>query len=369
MSTPLRPHIRQIAPYQPGRPIDEVKREYGLDRVIKLASNENPLGPSPMAIEEVRRAAESMHLYPDGAAFRLREAIANKFEVSPDSILLGNGSDELIHFIGLMYLDSPDDEVIVGKPTFSRYDSTALLNKAKVVEVPLDEQLRHDLPAMAAAVTERTKVIFIANPHNPTGTIVAKAEFDRFLSQVPSRVTVVLDEAYIEFAEGEDVPNSIDYVASGASVIGLRTFSKVYGLAGIRIGYGFASPEAVDGCNRVREPFNVNSLAQAAAVGALKDADYLARSVAHNRTARTRLNQIFEKVGAKVYESHANFSLADIGRPAEPVFQELLQQGVIVRSGAWFGLPTCLRVTVGTNEELDYFEETIMKVLSPAVSR
>lgn len=369
MSSAIRPHIAEMEAYKPGRPIEEVKREFGLTKVIKLASNENPLGPSPLAIARAKEAAESMHLYPDGSSYELKKAIANHSGMPESTIMLGNGSDDLIHLIGLMYLQSPEDEVVMGHPTFSRYDSTAFLNRAKIVSVPLDQELKHDLPAMARAVTAKTKLIFIANPHNPTGSIVSRSDFDAFMKQLPPTVMVVLDEAYIEFAEGASTPNSLDYIREGANLIGLRTFSKVFGLAGIRVGYGFASPEIVDAFHRIREPFNVNSLAQAAAVGALEDKDFLARSVAHNTKARNRLNAIFEEVGAKVYESHANFSLADLGRPAEPVFMDLMKSGVITRSGAFFGLPTCLRVTVGTDEELDFFEEAMMKVMPPAVSR
>lgn len=369
MTPRFNAHLLGISAYKPGRPIEDVKREYGLDRVIKLASNENPLGPSPMAVEAVKQAASQLNLYPDGAAWALNRAISEKFQIPIEHIMLGNGSDELIQFLGLIFLSGPDDEVIVGAPSFSQYDSSTLIQQGKLVKVPLNDRLEHDLEAMAKAAGENTKLIYIANPHNPTGTVIRKEAFERFLDRLPPHVIVVLDEAYIEFCEGDSsLPNSLDEIKAGRPVIGLRTFSKAYGLAGIRIGYGFASPEIVDIFQRVRGPFNVNSLAQAAAVAALGDHDFIRRSVAHNTAGLNRLREIFTKFGAKVYDSHANFAFADFHRPTEGLYNELMKHGIITRAGTWFGLPTFLRVTVGTSEELDRFEEVLGKILSPAVA-
>jgi len=365
MTLPIRPNVLRMEPYSPGKPISEVKRELGLDRVVKLASNENPLGPSPLAVEAVKKAAEEMHVYPDGAAFELKEAISAKFGIPGNQLLVGNGSDEIIHLLGLLFLGNEGDEMLVGFPSFVRYDAAAHLAPAKLVQVPLDADYRHDLPAMAKAITPNTRMVFVANPNNPTGTIVRKAEFESFLNDVPENVVVVLDEAYYEFAADEpDLPVSTDYLKQGRNVIGLRTFSKAYGLAGIRVGYGFAPAAVVDAYHRAREPFNVNRLAQAAGIAALQDDDHVRRTVENNRRGLDRLAGVFREIGAKPIESFANFAYADLGRPARPVFQALLARGVIVRSGEGLGNPTCLRVSVGTEEEMDIFETAMREVAS-----
>ena len=351
-----------MTPYSPGKPVEEVKRELGLDRVVKLASNENPFGPSPKAVAAVESAARQMHIYPDGAAFELKTKIAQKYQISTEQVLLGNGSDELIHLLGVMFLDE-GDEVIVAKPSFARHDAAAHLSAGKLVGVPVDSDFRHDLEAMADAVTDRTRLIFVANPHNPTGTVVRRQAFEKFLDRIPAHVAVVLDEAYYEFAAGvPDLPNSLDYVREGRNVIGLRTFSKAYGLAGIRVGFGFATPELVDAYHRAREPFNVNCLAQAAAVAALEDTDHLDLTVRNNTEGLEGLRETFGSVGAKVVESYGNFGYADMGRPALPIFEALLKRGVIVRAGAHVGHPNCLRVSVGTPEEMEIFRRELQSV-------
>lgn len=360
---PIRPNIEAMRPYSPGKPIEEVQREFGLTSVIKLASNENPLGPSPKAVAAVERAAREMHIYPDASAYNLVHAIARKFSVPPDQVLLGNGSDELIHYLGLVFLTGNQDEIIVGDPSFVRYDATAQVAGAKIVKVPLDGNLRHDVMAMADAVSDRTRMIWIANPNNPTGTIISRAELDDLLARTPKHVVIVLDEAYAEYAMGEPTyPVSTDYLETGR-VVGLRTMSKAYGLAGIRLGYGFAPFEVADAINRARQPFNVNSLAQAAALTALEDQEHLARSVATNRAAADRLMEVFQSVGARPVRSFANFVCADMGRPGEPIFHELLKRGVIVRSGHVLGLPNYLRVSCGTLEEVNAFADALSEVV------
>jgi len=370
--TPIRPAILKMSPYSPGKPIDEVKRELGLDRVVKLASNENPLGPSPRAVEAVKAAAETLHLYPDASCFSLRSALSEKYSLPMNQIVVGNGSDEIIHLLGQVFLGSEGDEIIVGDPSFVRYDAAAGLANCVLTKVPLTADMRLDIPAMAARASERTKLIFIANPNNPTGTIVSQVEIEGLLQSVPSSTVVVLDEAYFEFAQGAlGMPNSLDYLSRFPNVVGMRTMSKAYGLAGLRVGYAFVSPEISDAIDRAREPFNVNILAQAAAIGALSDDEYVARTVAMNQAGLDRLTALFKETGGTPYESHANFILADIGQPAEPVFQALLRRGVITRSGHVLGLPNCLRVSVGTPEELDVFVESYRAVLaekSPAHS-
>ncbi|HSI71721.1 MAG TPA: histidinol-phosphate transaminase [Fimbriimonas sp.] len=358
--TPIRPNVLAMKPYPPGKPISEVKRELGLEKVIKLASNENPFGPSPKAVEAVREAALQMHHYPDGSAYDLKQAIAGKYGMPTSQIFVGNGSDELIHLLGLILLGSPEDEMIVGDPSFSRYDASAYLAPSKLIKVPLDNRFTHDLVAMGRAVTENTKILWIANPNNPTGTIVRRKDVDALLGDIPEQVLVVLDEAYYEFAMGEsDYPVSTQYVKSGKNVLGLRTLSKIYGLAGIRIGFGFAPEYIVDAIDRAREPFNVNSLAQVAAIAAFDDEEHLAKTVENNRQGIELLNRVFEELGSKPCESYGNFVYVDLGRPAKPLFDALLREGVITRTGDVFGQPNCLRVTVGTPEEMAFFVEKL----------
>lgn len=369
MRLPIRPNVLQMTPYSPGKPISEVQRELGLERVIKLASNENPLGPSPKAVAALKRAAEEAHLYPDGAAHDFRQAVSDRYGVPYSQILVGNGSDELIHLLGLVFLDGPEDEIIVGHPSFVRYDAAAHLADSRIVQVPLDSGYRHDLPAMAKAITDQTKLLFIANPNNPTGTYVTRQEVDRLFADLPDHVTVVLDEAYYEFAkEQADYPVSTDYVEQGKNVVGLRTLSKAYGLAGIRLGFGFTTPEIADAINRAREPFNVNSLAQLAGIAALSDEDHVARTLENNRIGMKRIVDCFERVGAMPCKSYANFVFADLGRPSRPVFQALLERGIIVRPGDVLGAPTCLRVSVGTEEENELFAQALEEIMLPAVS-
>lgn len=353
----IRPNILRMTPYQPGKPVEEVKRELGLERVTKLASNENPFGPSPLAIEAVKKAAEGMHVYPDGAAYDLKSAIERKFGIGREGIMVGNGSDELIHLLGLLLLDE-DTELIMADPGFSRYDPSAHIAGSRLVKVAVDGDFRHDLPAMRAAVTDKTRLVFIANPNNPTGTVVTKPELDAFLKDLPENVTTVVDEAYIEFArQAPNLPDALDYVKEGRNVVALRTMSKAYGLAGVRIGYGFGPADLVDAYHRAREPFNTNLLAHAAAVAALDDGAHVEKTVANNTIGLARLSALFTDLGARPVESYANFAYADLGRDATPVFAGLLRRGVITRAGSHVGHPNCLRVSVGTPSELDHFEE------------
>lgn len=365
----IRPHLKEMSAYVPGRPIDEVKRELSLERVIKLASNENPLGASPSAIAAAQDAAADMHLYPDAAAFELRRAIAAFHGLPMDQVMVGNGSDEIIHFLGLMLLSAPEDEVIVGDPSFVRYDAAAHLAPSRLHRVKVNADLGLDLPAMADRITPNTKLIWIANPNNPTGTMCSRADFESLLHRVPTGCLVILDEAYYEFgAHHPDTPRSLDYVRHGAPVVALRTFSKAYGLAGLRVGFGVASAELVDVYNRIREPFNVNSIALRAAVAALADQEHVRRSVVHNQAMLDRLSQAFRSVGARPYPSFANFVLGDMGQAAQPIFEALMRRGVIVRSGGPLGLPNFLRVSVGTVEETEEFAEALQAVMTAGVS-
>lgn len=352
-----------MSPYSPGKPIDEVKRELGLAKVIKLASNENPLGPSPKAVDAVREAAAQLHLYPDASSFALKQAIAARHQIGAELLMLGNGSDDLIHYLCQCFLEGPDTQMMMGDPSFVRYESGGQLADSKVIKVPLNSEWRHDVQAMADAMTPHTRLVFIANPNNPTGTMVSRKEVDWLLTKMPSGCVLVLDEAYIEFAEGvEDFPNSLDFVRDGAPVVGLRTFSKAYGLAGIRVGWGAAPLGVIDAVDRIREPFNVNLLAQAAAIAALSDPGHVAATVSLNRKGLSRVEEASLSLGMKVVPSLANFACIDLGRPARPVFDALLKEGIITRCGDVLGMPHHLRVSIGTEEEMDVFLEAFVRI-------
>jgi histidinol-phosphate aminotransferase len=325
-----------------------------------MASNENVLGPSPAAVEAMRRAAESVYLYPDGSWFRLTRALAEKLDVPPEAVLCGNGSDEIIHFLGLTFLN-PGDELIQAHPSFVRYEAAALLNEATCRKVPLKD-FTHDLEAMRAAVTERTKLIFIASPNNPTGTINTKAEVDAFLADLPERVVTVFDEAYREYVESPAYPETVDYVREDRNVMVLRTFSKAYALAGLRVGYAVAPPELIGYVNQVREPFNVSSLAQEAALASLQDESQLTRTRAMNSAGKQYLYAEFDALGLSYVPSEANFVFVDVGRDAQEVFQALMRRGVIARAG--LGLPTHLRVTIGRREDNERFVAALKEVLA-----
>jgi histidinol-phosphate aminotransferase len=346
---PVDEHITALIPYTPGKPIEEVKREFGLTDIIKLASNENALGPSPKGIAAMCEAAGRVHYYPEGSCHELRQAVAKRLGVPPESLVFGNGSDDIIHNIGLAYL-MPGDEIVQADVTFSQYETAARLNRAVSVKAPL-RKWTHDLSAMADLITKRTRVVFIANPNNPTGTAVTKADVTAFMARVPDHVLVVFDEAYYEYVESPDYPQTIPYVLEGRNVMVLRTFSKAYGLAGLRVGYGVTRPEIATNIDRVREPFNVSVVAQAAAQAALDDAEHLARSTAANAAGKRQFAVAFDRLGLRHAPSEANFVWVDLGRPCVPVFQALLRRGVIVRTGDIFGEPNCIRVTTGTVSE------------------
>lgn len=352
MGAPIRPHILRLRPYVQGKPS---VISPGSD-IVKLASNENPLGPSPRAVEAMARAAERAHQYPDGGGTLLREELSQRFDLPAGQILLGNGSDELLRMIGAVVLESPEDEVVCATPTFLVYEHTAHVVPATLKQAPLTDDFRHDLPAMAALIGPQTKIVFLANPHNPTGTVVTRGEFERFLERIPATVWVVLDEAYFEFLrDNADSPTSLDYVRQGRPVVGLRTFSKAYGLAGARCGYGFFPRDLADAIERARQPFNVNALAQAGCLAALRDHEFLDRTLANNRSGMRRIEECVRRLGGQVSDSHANFVFADFGRPTADLVSALEAKSIYVRGGAGLGCPNAMRITVGTPEEVERF--------------
>lgn len=363
----IRENVRQMTPYSPGKPIDEVKRELGLTDVVKLASNENPLGPPPAAIEAVAQAAKTMHLYPDAAAYDLRQALASHLSVDPKQIALGNGSDELIHMLGAVFLTGPDDTILTGTPSFVRYAATAYLSGAKLTEVPVDADYRLDLPAMAEAITEPVRLVFVANPNNPTGTVNNETAVRQLVRSLPPGAVLVMDEAYREYAEDVDgYPDTLRMIAEGLPVIAMRTFSKAYGLAGIRVGYMVGPLEIMDAFERAREPFNVNALAQVAAIAALGSTEHLEASKRVNRAGLKRMMELADQYGMRSLDSHANFACIEVG-DGKDVFDALLRQGVIVRSGHVVGMPTFIRVSIGTEEEMDRFESAFRNVFTAGI--
>lgn len=358
----IRKNILSIKPYVPGKPIEEVERELGLTGVIKMASNENPLGPGELAKEAIRREASKVHLYPDGNCYYLKEALAKKIGLRQESIIIGNGSDEVLKLLGEAFLN-PGDQCIMASPTFSEYDFVSNLMGAESIFIPLKE-FNHDLPKMKEAITEKTKIVFICSPNNPTGNIVTKKELDEFFLDLPPEVIVVLDEAYYEYVDHPDYPESLDYIKQGKNVVVLRTFSKVYGLGGLRVGYGLASPEMIALLNRVREPFNVNYIAQAAALAALDDQEHLEKSLEVNREGKEFLTAKFKEMGLYYVPTQTNFIFVEMGVDSKAFFQEMLKEGIIIRTGDIFGLPQFIRVTIGTPEQNQRFINSATLVLA-----
>jgi len=355
-------HIAAIVPYPPGKPIEELEREYGISGSIKLASNENPLGSSPKAIAAIQAAMLKLNRYPDGSGFYLRKKLCEKYVLPFDGILLGNGSNEIIELVIRAFLTS-GDEVLMPAPSFLLYQLVVRWMGGKPVPIPLKD-FDIDLEKMAGAVTERTRIIFLTNPNNPTGTVIKKVDFDKFLAKIPPDIIIVLDEAYIEFNRDPETPSGSDYIAiEGPTVIVLRTFSKAYGLAGLRIGYGIMDPEVAGFLNRVRQPFNTGSLAQAGALAALDDEEFLRRSREVVWSGLEYLYGEMGKMGLKYFPSQANFFLIEMPCEAKVVFEAMLRRGVIIRSMASYGMDRFIRVNAGLAEENERFVRTLSQVL------
>jgi histidinol-phosphate aminotransferase len=355
--------LDSIKPYVPGRPIEDVKRELGLTDVIKLASNENPLGVSPKALAAMRATLSRLNHYPDSTGYEFRSALAERFDVEMSQVAIGNGADDLILELSMAYLED-GDEVVASRSSFPMYDIYSAAMRARVVKTPLASDYGIDLDAMEDAMTERTKIVYVCNPNNPTGTVVNADEVDAFIRRVPERVIIVLDEAYYEMVDSDTFPDSLAYIREGReNVFVLRTFSKAYGLAGIRIGYGFAHPDVVSTLFKIKPPFNVNVLAQAAGIAALSDTDFVAQSVNANKAGRQYLVREFDRLGLTYAQSHTNFILVRIGSHASSVQQKLVERGVIVRPCGGYDLPDFLRVSIGTPEQNERFISTLGDML------
>lgn len=358
----LNPHVDSITPYQPGKPIEDVARELGLDpdSIIKIASNECPLGPSPKAVKAMKACSKSMHIYPDGGAYALRRKIAEKFDVQPGQLIFGNGSNELIEFIGHCLL-KPGASAVMSQYAFVVYKLVSLMFGAEPIEVPTKGGFTHDLRKMAKAIRPDTSVVFICNPNNPTGSMIKQTDIDAFMAKVPEDVLVVFDEAYYELCL-KRMPDTMKYVREGRNVIVLRTFSKAYGLAGLRLGYGIAKPEVIKALEKTRQPFNVNAMAQVAGIAALDDQAFVKRTLRTCRRGAKAISQFCRERGLEFVPPCANFILIKVGDGAK-VFNGLQKLGVIVRPMAPYKLPEWIRVTFGTDAENARFIEALGKVL------
>ena len=346
----LNPALANLPVYQPGRPIEEVAREHNLpvEKVIKLASNENPLGPSPKAVAGMRKALDTLHLYPDGNAFYLKRKVAEKLGVKPENLVFGNGSNEIIEFVGHALM-RPGTDIVVSEYCFAIYPIMARMFGANVVSVPA-RNLGHDIPEMLRAITPQTRVMFVANPNNPTGTLAAKMEIEKLAAEVPDSVLLVMDEAYVDFLENP--ADLLPLVRSGRkpNLLLMRTFSKIYGLAGLRLGYGVGHPELISALEKVRQPFNINSLIQAGAIAALDDEEHLARTKRNNAEGLKYFSEQLQTLGLEFAPSAANFVLVRVGE-GQKVFEAMQRVGVITRPMGGYKLPEWIRITIGTPEE------------------
>lgn len=358
----MRKEVKKIKPYIPGKPIKDVQEELGLEKIIKLASNENPLGVSKRVKEAILQEIVNINRYPDGANRSLKTVLCSKLGISPEMLVLGNGSDGLLKVLAEAFL-GPEDQVIISHPTFVEYLFVSHLMGSQLIRVYMDNY-HQNLPAIADAVTGKTKMIFLTNPHNPAGTIFRKNEFEEFIQNIPEDIIVVVDEAYFEYVQNKDYPDSLKYVKEGYNIIVLRTFSKAYGLAGLRIGYAIAMPEIIEVLARVRDPFNVNHLAEIAAIAALEDEEFLQRSIKINEEGKRYLYQELEKRGIDYIPTEANFILINVNRDSGELYKRLMAEGVIIRPGEPLGYPGHIRVTIGTLEECNFFINCIDKLIA-----
>ncbi len=362
----IRPQrgLEKIQPYVPGKPIREVEREYGVHDIVKLASNENPFGVSPKALAAMRGALADAYLYPDGASYDLRSALAKHFGFALNQVTVGNGADDVILHASMAYLDE-GDEVVTSRSSFPIYDIYTHAMRATLIKTPLAAGHRIDLEAMARAITPKTKLLFVCNPNNPTGTISTKGELDRFLVSVPERVLIVLDEAYAEMVDSAEFPDGLAYVREGReNILVLRTFSKVYGLAGVRLGYAFGHPKTIAPLFKVKPAFTVNVLAQAAGIAALEDEEFVRFTVDENRKGRRFLCEAFDRLRIEYADSHTNFVLIRIGPKAVDVQRALLRRGIIVRPCVAYDLPDFLRISIGKAEQNERLVAALAELLA-----
>jgi len=358
----FKPAVRDLVPYEPGKPVEEVQRELGLERVVKLASNEGPFGPFPEALEALARGAKELNRYPDGGSYRLRAALAERHDVAFEQVAPGAGSDGIVDYLSQLALD-PGDEIVCGWPSFPSYVIDALKLGGVPRQIPLKDH-RYDLEAMLEAIGRPTKLVYVCHPNNPTGTMNTRAELDSYFDAVPDHVVTVLDQAYLEYIDDPDYVDGLEYVKAGRRAVVLRTFSKIYGLAGLRVGYAIGPEELVTAIGKVRRAFDVNSAAQVAALASLDAPDELARRRAVNADGIIELERVMREHGLDPPGSVANFLFAEVGEDSRPLFEQLLREGVIVRPTGGFGAAGAIRVTVGTAEDNQLFGQALHRILS-----
>lgn len=361
MKLQIPEHIKTLVPYPPGKPIEELERELGISGSIKMASNENSLGPSPKAVDAIQQALAGLHRYPDGSCYYLAEALSKKLGVPSQKLVFGNGSDEIIALLAAAFVQ-PGDEVITSHPSFLVYPKVTQAQNGINRVVPL-KNMRHDLETIARLITEKTRLVFLDNPNNPTGTIFTKDEFEAFLNKVPESVIVVLDEAYVDFVRQENTVKAFDYLNAKTPVVSLRTFSKAYGLAGLRVGYGVMPAEIADCLHRVRGPFNVNNLAQVAAIAALDDDDHYRKTLQMTWDGIDYLSREFSGMGLDPKPTQTNFFLVDVKQNGKEFYQALLHKGVIIRAMTAYGYPEYIRVTAGSRAENERLLGAVKAVL------
>jgi histidinol-phosphate aminotransferase len=358
----IRKGILDLKPYIPGKPIEEVKRELGLKEVVKLASNETSVGPSPLAVAAIKKELKNINLYPEGSSRLLREKLASKLDLDEKMIIVTNGEDDLIDLIGMTFIND-GDEVITGEITFPAYETTTKIMGGNIIPVKLKDYT-YNLEEIARRINEKTKIVFLCNPNNPTGTIVDKEAVDRFIKQVPEDVVVVFDEAYYDYVEDQGYPNSLSYVLEEKNVIILRTFSKIAGIAGARVGYGIAKHELIGYLNRVVNPFTTNRLAQVAALASLDDEEHRKKVLKSNQEGKKYLYRELKKIDLFHLPTEANFIFIDLKEDSEVIFEKLLKKGIIIRPGKTWGCPNFIRVTIGTAYENERFIQAIKEVLN-----
>ncbi len=359
-------YIANLVPYPPGKPIEELERQYGVKNPIKLASNENPLGPSPKAVEAIRKATTNLHRYPDGSAFYLKKALAEKFQISSEEVVIGNGSDELIDLLIRVFIQ-PGDQCVTSHPSFLVYKKRVQSVGGQNIIIPLKD-FHHDLTNISRNITDSTRLIFLDNPNNPTGTVISKDDFDKFLRDLPNHILVVLDEAYMEFCKNTNTPQGIEYLNKDPRVVTLRTFSKAYGLAGLRLGYGIMDKRVTAYIERVRQPFNVNNLAQQGAIAAIQDTQHLRKTIENTDTGMLTLTNGLTSIGCKVYPSNTNFLLVDTHLDAKAIYEKMLRKGVIIRSMDAYGFQSFIRITIGLPEENELCLKALREVIAEMTS-
>lgn len=354
----FRKELAQFHPYVPGKPIEEVKREYGLTEIEKLASNENQLGPSPKAIEAVAKAIKELNFYPEATAIDLKKDLSAYLGVQPENLVIGNGGEELLSIIAQTFINE-GDEVVVASPTFGIYSTTTSLLGARVVTVPFKDK-NYDIDGFLQAINDKTKLVYICNPNNPTGSIIAKEDMDKLFQNIPDDVVIILDEAYYEYAaENSEYTDGLDYLNKRENTVLLRTFSKIYGIAGLRIGYLITSEKIASEMNKAKLTFNVNRLAQEAARGALKDVEHREKTLQNNRNSLKMMEKFFDQMGFDYFKSYANYIFVDVKKHSKTIFEGLMKEGIIVRPGYFWGWDNWIRVSSGTLEQTKKFTSTL----------